>query len=176
MKSKIIEDKKFEILDFIKNNITIDLESILRRHTFINEYDFITLEMALKESGATFLDWTISKLVSCGKSLKDIHWIGLGEIKVSWEDFKKISNFSYARNDLVDLRLKILGKDWVMLRHQYDSSHDWRYFCLQEPLYVSNGFKITVDKFGSDGGESYEDDDPNYDWKLYSDGTWSVSD
>ena len=79
------------------------------------------------------LEETIEKLTACGKTPKDVLWIGTSDGKetMTWEEFSKLANFEYndgygsikIRPDLVVMGIM----DWWLERHEYDGEEWWEF-------------------------------------------------
>ena len=86
-----------------------------------------------------FLKETLDKLKECEKEESDVvAVIGSYEdseyadipIKFSFDKFKEFANFDYDEGygcDFIPARLKIVGTDWWMERHEYDGSEWWEF-------------------------------------------------
>lgn len=73
---------------------------------------------------------TIEKLEEYEKSSKDILFVCNSESKTSWDNFVKIADFEYddgyGGNEIGD-KLKIVGEDFWLERHEYDGSEWWEF-------------------------------------------------
>ena len=77
-----------------------------------------------------FWEETIDALKDNGKTFDDVEWIGGDEFEISKENFKRISNFTYddgyGFQDVAE-DIKLVGKDFIMIRWEYDGSEGWQY-------------------------------------------------
>lgn len=85
--------------------------------------------------GRTFWEETIASLEINGKTFDDVEWIGGDEFEISKENFKRISNFTYddgyGSQDVAG-DIKLVGKDFIMIRWEYDGSEGWD-FIITKP-------------------------------------------
>ena len=78
----------------------------------------------------TFWEETIDALKDNGKTFDDVEWIGGDEFEISKENFKRISNFTYDDgygSQEVAEDIKLVGKDFMLIRWEYDGSEGWEY-------------------------------------------------
>ena len=79
---------------------------------------------------ANFWEETIDALKDNGKTFDDVEWIGGNEFEISKENFKRISNFiyddGYGSQEVAE-DIKLVGKDFIMIRWEYDGSEGWQY-------------------------------------------------
>lgn len=88
------------------------------------------MEKTFWREAETFWDETIGVLKSYGKTFDDVEWIGGDEFEISKENFRNISHFYYDDGygwQEVAKDLKIIGKDFIMIRWEYDGSEGWEY-------------------------------------------------
>jgi len=89
---------------------------------------------------------TIRTLEENSKSEKDVLWVGTDEWFTSWGKFKELSDFEYDDGfggEQINLKLKIVGEDFWLERHEYDGSEWWEFKSLpQKP----NTFKEIIPK------------------------------
>ena len=89
---------------------------------------------------------TKKMLEVCHKTPKDEVWIGTykGTEFITWTEFTKLANFDY-NNDFgaIEIRpdLVVMGKDWWLERHEYDTKEWWEYKEL--PKLKENPKKLT---------------------------------
>ncbi len=88
---------------------------------------------------------TIQTLKENGKTGKDVLWVGdkfgkdsgfyssgsygFNGIK-TWTEFKKWANFKYDNGyggEEISLKMKVVGRNWWLERHEYDGSEWWKY-------------------------------------------------
>ena len=103
----------------------------------------------------TFWDETIGVLEIHGKTFDDVEWIGGDEFEISKENFERISHFTYddgygGQEVAGDLRL--VGKDFMMKRWEYDGSEGWE-FIKTKPT----GIVKEIDFLSVDEAENYYD-------------------
>lgn len=78
----------------------------------------------------TFWEETITRLEENGKTFDDVEWIGGDDFEISKENFKRISNFIYDDGygcQEVAEDIKLVGKDFIMIRWEYDGSEGWQF-------------------------------------------------
>lgn len=78
----------------------------------------------------TFWEETIDALKDAGKTFDDVEWIGGDDFEISKENFKRISNFTYDDGyggQEVAEDIKLVGKDFIMKRWEYDGSEGWEF-------------------------------------------------
>lgn len=79
---------------------------------------------------ANFWEETIDALKDNEKTYDDVEWIGGNEFEISKENFKRISNFiyddGYGSQEVAE-DIKLVGKDFIMIRWEYDGSEGWQY-------------------------------------------------
>lgn len=81
---------------------------------------------------------TIRVLRKNGKGPKDVLWVGTEEWSVTWADFEMMSRLVMIPDDpyggpFANHRLKIVGKDFVMDRREYDGTEWWEFISLVQP-------------------------------------------
>ena len=88
-----------------------------------------------------FLEETIVFLERCGKTEKDVWWVGRGfgdygawrnqePYKTTWEDFRSKADFCYDNDfgqEYIPLDLILVGEDFWLEREEYDGSEHWAY-------------------------------------------------
>lgn len=78
----------------------------------------------------TFWEETIDALKDAGKTFDDVEWIGGDDFEISKENFKRISNFiyddGYGGQEVAE-DIKLVGKDFIMKRWEYDGSEGWEF-------------------------------------------------
>ena len=78
----------------------------------------------------TFWEETVAKLEENGKTFDDVEWIGGDDFEITKENFKNISHFCYDSGyggQEVARDLKLVGKDFIMIRGEYDGSEWWEF-------------------------------------------------
>ena len=79
---------------------------------------------------STFWEETIAVLKGNGKTFDDVEWIGGDDFEITKENFRNITHFCYDRGygcqDVAN-DLKLVGKDFIMIRWEYDGSEGWEY-------------------------------------------------
>lgn len=78
----------------------------------------------------TFWEETVAKLKENGKTFDDVEWIGRDDFEITKENFKNISHFCYDSGyggQEVANDLKLVGKDFIMIRGEYDGSEWWEF-------------------------------------------------
>ena len=93
-----------------------------------------------------FLEETIKKLKTEGKTQKDIKYIQLNDEYCYWEDFEKLADFIYD-NDFgipkILLDLKIVGNDFWLERHEYDGAEWWEFKTMpKKPTKYNKNLKL----------------------------------
>ncbi|MBR1373826.1 hypothetical protein IJ556_05185 [bacterium] len=79
---------------------------------------------------------TIKELKENGKTLDDVLFICGNDFRVSLENFLMYSDTEYDNGyggQEVASDLKIIGKDFIMIRHEYDGSEYWGYYSTIPP-------------------------------------------
>ena len=82
----------------------------------------------------SFWEETIDVLKDNGKTFDDVEWIGGDDFEISKENFERISNFTYDDgygSQEVANDLKLVGKDFIMIRWEYDGSEGWEYIKIK---------------------------------------------
>lgn len=77
-----------------------------------------------------FLQETLDKLKSHGKTPEDVLWVMNDNYKMSWEEFKKIADFRYNNESgeiHIYLGIKVIGKDWWLERCESNGKEWWKY-------------------------------------------------
>ena len=104
----------------------------------------------------TFWEETIGALKSEGKTFDDVEWIGGDEFEISKENFKRISHFTYDDGygcQDVARDIKLVGKDFIMIRWEYDGSEGWQYIKTKP-----TGIIKEVDALAESDAEKYWSD------------------
>lgn len=84
----------------------------------------------IEEDVINFLKETEAFLLEYGKTGGDVRWVGNTDRKTSWAEFKKSADFYYDSSfggAVIDLRLRVVGDNWWLERHEYDGSERWEY-------------------------------------------------
>ena len=84
---------------------------------------------------------TIEALKYRGKTLYDIVAVCGVDFQVPLENFLRYADTEYDNGyggQEVASDLKIIGKDFIMVRHEYDGMECWRYFSTVPPEKVKN--------------------------------------
>ena len=83
-------------------------------------------------------DETINSLKSEGKSMDDIVWVGCDDFAILLEDFIEVAKQTDYDDTFgcqhIATDLKIVGKDFVMLRKEYDGAEWWEYISFIHPI------------------------------------------
>lgn len=98
--------------------------------------------------GKTFWDETIGVLKSYGKTFDDVEWIGGDEFEISKENFERISHFTYDDGyggQEVAADLKLVGKDFMMKRWEYDGSEAWEFVKTKPTKIVKEVDFLSID-------------------------------
>lgn len=87
----------------------------------------------------TFWEETIAVLENNGKTFDDVEWIGGDDFEITKENFVNISHFcydsGYGWQDVAN-DLKLVGKDFIMKRWEYDGSEGWN-FIITKPTGIT---------------------------------------
>lgn len=109
----------------------------------------------------TFWEETIARLKINGKTFDDVEWIGGDDFEITKENFKNISHFYYDDgygSQEVAKDIKLVGKDFIMIRWEYDGSEGWD-FIVTKPTgiikEVNTLAESDAEKYWSDKG--YDD-------------------
>ena len=81
-----------------------------------------------------FWEETMDALKDNGKTFDDVEWIGGNDFEISKENFKRISNFIYDDgygSQEVAKDIKLVGKDFMLIRWEYDGSEGWEYIKIK---------------------------------------------
>lgn len=73
---------------------------------------------------------TINYLEVCEKSLKDVLWVQTRKGWATVDKFIKLANFEYDDGfggTEISLKLKVVGDNWWLERHEYDGSEWWEF-------------------------------------------------
>lgn len=77
------------------------------------------------------LEETLTVLKRHNKTYEDIVWVGSEDGYIDLEEFKKIANVYYDNgygSTEIPTDLIIVGKDFFMIRGEYDGSEWWEYY------------------------------------------------
>lgn len=90
---------------------------------------------------------TIVGLVNNDKLWDDVCFVGIGDKRMSKEDFKKYAkeinyDAGYGLNE-ISLELKLYGSGFVMIREEYDGAEWWRFINTEPP----EKYETTNDKY-----------------------------
>lgn len=86
---------------------------------------------------------TIQAILSNGKGIADIEWIGSEDIKIPIDNFWEISDFVYDDGfgaQRVPADLVIVGKNWWLERTEYDGSEGWVF--KEKPIEPTKTMKL----------------------------------
>jgi len=73
---------------------------------------------------------TIEIIISNGKSVKNVVWVGNRKRKIAWEKFSAIADIEYDEGfggSEIAADLIIAGEDWWLERGEYDGSEWWEF-------------------------------------------------
>lgn len=104
----------------------------------------------------TFWEETVNALKDVGKTFDDVEWIGGDDFEISKENFKRISNFIYDDgygSQEVAADIKLVGKDFMLIRWEYDGSEGWQYIETKP-----TGIVREIDFLSKDDAKRYYDD------------------
>lgn len=93
-----------------------------------------------------FLEETKDTLKRIRKTTKDVISVGTPEHRISWEDFEKLANFRYDDgfgHQVINEKLRVYGKDFILYRVEYDGSEWWESIKLLDD-YSPNANKIQI--------------------------------
>lgn len=69
-------------------------------------------------------------LMSHGKTVDDVLWVGSTEAYSTWKEFERVANIEYDNgyggNEIAG-NLIVVGKDWWLERGEYDGSEWWNF-------------------------------------------------
>lgn len=82
------------------------------------------------------LDETVHYLKESLKVPSDVEFVRFGEsFYCSWDEFSAVASFNYDNGyggAEIDLRLKVVGRDWWLERGEYDGSEWWEFKTFPE--------------------------------------------
>ena len=104
----------------------------------------------------TFWEETIDALKDIGKTFDDVEWIGGDDFEISKENFERISNFiyddGYGEQEVAE-DIKLVGKDFMLIRWEYDGSEGWQYIKTKP-----TGIVREIDFLSKEDANKYYDD------------------
>ena len=124
--------------------------------TFINLIDLLTHVKYLYEEAKTdandngdtnFLEETLEYLEYLKISTDDVICVVYGDSYMSWDVFAKNADFRYDSgfgNVEISDKIFIYTRDYIMYRHEYDGSEEWRAISTLESV-ISNKSQIPND-------------------------------
>lgn len=95
-----------------------------------------TIKICRRNSMANLYEETIYELQKHNKTMDDVIIICTNDYSISKENFKEAANFWYYDGygtQEINEDLKFIGKDFVMVREEYDGSEWWRFIHLPMP-------------------------------------------
>lgn len=112
---------------------------------------------------------TLSVLTRNGKTESDVLWVGSSEVKISWDNFKKLADVEYNNGfgtQEVASDLLIVGDGWWLERLEYDGSEWWSFKTTpKEPEEFIEVFSLLSSSLGFETlvqlNTPYSDDDDN---------------
>ena len=90
-----------------------------------------------------FLEETMLKMQSVGKTINDIEWVGCDDFYLDIKEFVKLAedieyNNSFGQQEIA-ADLKIVFNDGsVMVRKEHDGAEEWVYYSIRQPDVFSN--------------------------------------
>ena len=97
------------------------------------------------------LQETLEDLHENGKRWEDIEWIGTEDAKIPLKDFLREADFEYDNGyggARINTNLTIVGKDWWLMRHEYDGSEWWEFQTKPvEPPLINNSGSLLREEY-----------------------------
>ena len=90
-----------------------------------------------------FLEETMLKMQSVGKTINDIEWVGCDDFYLDIKEFVKLAedieyNNSFGQQEIA-ADLKIVFNDGsIMVRKEHDGAEEWVYYSVRQPDVFSN--------------------------------------
>lgn len=90
-----------------------------------------------------FMEETMLKIQSVGKTINDIKWIGSDDFYLDVQEFIRLAegieyNNSFGQQEIA-ADLKIVFNDYsIMVRKEYDGAEEWMYYSVKQPETFSN--------------------------------------
>ena len=90
-----------------------------------------------------FLEETMLKMKSVGKTINDIKWIGCDDFYLDIQEFIKLAedveyNNSFGQQEIAaDLKI-VFNDNSIMVREEYDGAERWVYYSVKQPDIFSN--------------------------------------
>lgn len=96
---------------------------------------------------------TIDVLKEWGSTFEDVIAIYGNDFKITKENFKEVAQkteyYSGYGAPKVAIDLKILGRNFIMIREEYDGAENWQYICIPD-ISSFNNETLNIKKLATD--------------------------
>jgi hypothetical protein len=120
--------------------------------------DYLRPEVRAMRPEINLLDETLATLLKHHRSPEDVLWVGGEGVRTDWANFANVANTRYD-NDFASVSevahdLFIVGRDFLLVRHAYDGSGEWRFISLSQKKYKQIKLRAVTQKQGKTIGTS----------------------
>jgi hypothetical protein len=119
-----------------------------------------------------FKEETIEVLSQHGKTLKDIEYFTNEKYYITVEQFLNLLNLTDGLDyddgygsQVINSALKGIGKDFIIVREEYDGAEWWRFISLVKPEQNMAHESMLYERFSY---SSYDDFELDEEWKKYN--------